>query len=73
MLRSFPYLVASFAISLLSPAFAHAQKSFTVGTATANPGEKVTGYLQVPAGVDAATDIPVVVINGAKPGRSSLL
>jgi len=26
------------------------------------------GYLEVPAGVDAATDIPVIVINGAKPG-----
>ena len=47
---------------------AYAQKSFTVGTAAAAPGEKATGYLEVPAGVDAATNIPVVVINGAKPG-----
>src|SRR6202162_2523331 len=42
--------------------------SFTVGTATAASGQKATGYLQVPAGVDAATDIPVVVVNGAMPG-----
>jgi predicted deacylase len=42
--------------------------SFTVGTATAASGQKATGYLQVPAGVDAATDIPVIVVNGAKPG-----
>ena len=42
--------------------------SFTVGTATAAPGQKATGYLKVPAGVDAATDIPVVVVRGAKPG-----
>src|SRR5256884_5006747 len=28
-----------------------------------------TGYLEVPEGVDAATSIPVVVVNGAKPGR----
>jgi predicted deacylase len=68
MLRSFLCFVASFAICLLSPTFAQAQKSFTVGTATANPGEKATGYLQVPAGVDAATNIPVVAVNGAKPG-----
>jgi uncharacterized protein len=40
----------------------------TVGTATARPGQKATGYIQVPAGVDAATNIPVIVINGAKPG-----
>ncbi|MFY9531773.1 MAG: M14 family metallopeptidase [Candidatus Acidiferrales bacterium] len=48
---------------------AHAQKpKFTVGTATAAPGQKATGFIEVPAGVDAATKIPVVVVNGAKPG-----
>src|SRR5258708_15927056 len=46
-----------------------AQPPFTVGTATAAPGQKATGYLDVPAGVDAATNIPVVVVNGAKPGK----
>ncbi|HKD81471.1 MAG TPA: M14 family metallopeptidase [Candidatus Angelobacter sp.] len=45
-----------------------AQNSFTVGTATASAGQKATGLLQVPAGSDAATSIPVVVIQGAKPG-----
>jgi uncharacterized protein len=45
-----------------------AQTSFTVGTATAGPGQKGTGTLDVPAGADAATAIPVVVIRGAKPG-----
>lgn len=44
------------------------QRSFTVGTATAAPGEKAVGYLQVPAGSDAATEIPVVVVQGSKPG-----
>jgi len=39
-----------------------------IGTATARPGERATGYIRVPAGVDAAADIPVIVINGAKPG-----
>lgn len=46
-----------------------AQQSITVGTASAAPGQKATGYLEVPAGVDAATNIPVVVVNGAKPGK----
>ncbi|MBV8818400.1 MAG: succinylglutamate desuccinylase/aspartoacylase family protein [Acidobacteriaceae bacterium] len=39
-----------------------------VGTATARAGQKTTGFLQVPAGVDAATEIPVILIQGAKPG-----
>jgi len=56
-------------IFLLFPSFVLAQhQSFSVGTASAATGEKSTGYLEVPAGADAATDIPVVVINGAKPG-----
>jgi uncharacterized protein len=40
----------------------------TVGTATAPAGQKATGFIQIAAGVDAATNIPVIVINGAKPG-----
>jgi predicted deacylase len=53
----------------LIPFLAHAQSKFTVGTASAAPGEKSTGTLEVPAGVDGATSIPVVVVNGAKPGK----
>src|SRR5438876_6798997 len=41
----------------------------SVGTASAAPNEKATGTLEVPAGVDAATSIPIVVVNGAKPGK----
>src|SRR5438067_3555637 len=42
--------------------------AFTVGSATAAPGQKAYGTIEVPAGVDAALSIPVVVANGAKPG-----
>jgi predicted deacylase len=45
----------------------------TVGTATARPGQKVTGFIQVPAGVDSPASIPVIVINGAKPGPALAL
>jgi uncharacterized protein len=45
-----------------------AQNSFTVGTATAAPGQKATGTLEIAAGVDSATSIPVVVVRGSKPG-----
>lgn len=54
---------------LMTPIFTFAQRGpFTVGTATAAPGQKANGYIEVPAGVDAGTNIPVVVVNGAKPG-----
>ena len=41
---------------------------FTVGSATARSGQKATGYIAVPAGVDAAASIPAIVVNGARPG-----
>src|SRR5215471_17142277 len=69
MLRSFARSFASLGIFLLLPLFVQAQgSSFSVGTASAAPGKKSTGYLEVPAGIDAATNIPVIVINGDKRG-----
>jgi hypothetical protein len=41
-----------------------------VGTATANPGQRAYGALDVAAGVDSAAPIAVTAINGAKPGRT---
>jgi predicted deacylase len=58
-------------VALLVAGSAHAQDAhpaFTVGTATAQRGQRAYGVLHVPAGVDAAYDIPVVVIHGARPG-----
>jgi len=63
--RLFLVLIQLAFFSLLS--FAQ-QDTFTVGTATGLPGQKATGYLEVPAGVDAGTSIPVVVVRGSKPG-----
>lgn len=47
---------------------AFAQSAFIVGTANAQPGQKATGFIEVPAGTDAATSIPVAVVRGARPG-----
>ena len=47
---------------------ARAAEPFTVGTLSAKAGEKVSGFLEVPAGVDAGTRIPVTVIHGTRPG-----
>ena len=69
MLRSLAWTFASSGVFLLFPVLAHAQaSSFSIGTASAAPGQKSTGYLAVPAGVDAAANIPVVVVNGEKRG-----
>ena len=47
---------------------AAAQAPFTVGTATAAPGRMAVGAIEVAAGSDAALSIPVIVVNGARPG-----
>jgi predicted deacylase len=43
-------------------------QDFRVGTAAAPRGETARGAIEVPAGADAALSIPVVVVNGARPG-----
>jgi predicted deacylase len=42
--------------------------TIAVGTASAAPATKVAGTIDVPAGSDPATSIPVVVVHGARPG-----
>jgi len=71
-----PVLRTSFALAEFTLAFALAgnarpalaNETLTVGGATAKPGEKASGWIEVPAGVDPGTRIPVSVVNGAKPG-----
>jgi predicted deacylase len=45
----------------------------SVGTATAPQGQKSTGFIEVPAGVDAGSRVPVIVVNGAKSGPTLAL
>jgi predicted deacylase len=45
----------------------------TVGPVTARPGERASGYLEVPAGVDSGTRIPITVVRGARPGPTLAL
>jgi predicted deacylase len=42
--------------------------AFTVGTASAAPGQTAAGSIEVPPGSDAGLSIPVVVVNGVRPG-----
>ena len=53
---------------LTSLTAAQDRNTFRVGTASAARGQKVTGMIEVPAGIDSALGIPVVVIHGVKPG-----
>jgi hypothetical protein len=52
---------------------AQERATFTVGTATAARGQRAAGVIAVPAGSDAATNIPVAVFHGAKPGPTLAL
>ncbi len=49
----------------------HADSStsaFVLGSIEAKAGTTVSGYLEVPRGIDQATRIPVSIIHGARPG-----
>src|SRR6185295_2906983 len=63
-------LITSFVLTLLLAMVTAGQdrKTFTVGTATAARGQKVTGTIEVPPGIDAGLSIPVAVVHGARPG-----
>lgn len=45
----------------------------TIGPVTARPGERASGWLEVPAGVDSGTRIPITVVRGARPGPTVAL
>lgn len=47
---------------------AAAETNFTVGSASAAPGQKAFGLIEVSAHGDAAASIPVAVFHGAQPG-----
>jgi hypothetical protein len=44
------------------------QQGFTVGPVTAAPGQVASGFIDVPAGVDEGTRIPLSVFHGRRPG-----
>ena len=67
MLRKVAFATIFFP-SLIGVLGAQGISSFTVGTATAARGQKASGVIPVPAGTDAALDIPVIVVRGERPG-----
>jgi uncharacterized protein len=61
-------IAAIMTVLLVSAVWAQDRATFTVGSATATRGQKVTGVIEVPSGIDTATSIAVAVIHGSRPG-----
>ena len=49
------------------------QAPLTVGSVTARPGEMASGFLEVAAGIDSGTRIPITVVRGRAPGPTLAL
>ncbi len=45
----------------------------TIGSVVARPGQATSGFIEVPAGVDAATRIPITIIRGTQSGPTLAL
>jgi predicted deacylase len=73
MPRSIRLTVAALCSLLPLTGSAQQPSAFTVGTASAELGQKATGTIDVPAGSDAATQIPVVIVRGSNPGPTLAL
>lgn len=48
-------------------------QTVTIGSVTARAGEKASGFLDVPPGVDSATRIPISILRGRQPGPTLAL
>lgn len=45
----------------------------TIGSVVARPGQSASGFIEVPAGTDAATRIPITIVRGAQSGPTLAL
>src|SRR5213593_1132498 len=45
----------------------------TIGPIVARPGQAVSGFIAVPAGVDSGTRIPITIVRGTQPGPTLAL
>jgi hypothetical protein len=66
--RNAAWVAAAGLLASVAATAAPDTSAFAVGTASAAPGQKATGVIAIPAGSDAALDIPVAMVHGARPG-----
>ena len=69
----FASLLTSAALCLAGVPLGAQQPSLTIGTATAEPGRIGSGWIEVAAGSDAGTRIPITVVRGALSGPTLAL
>jgi uncharacterized protein len=60
-------------LALLVAAQQQAPPPLTIGSAVARAGQAASGFIEIPAGVDAATRIPITIVRGAQPGATLAL
>lgn len=63
-------MLASISLFLI---VAQQPSSLTIGSAVARSGQAASGFIEVPAGTDAATRIPITIVRGAQPGPTLAL
>ncbi len=66
-------LLSFFLLAVLAQAGWSQSLSFALETITAQRGERATGYLEIPPGVDEGTRLPITILHGVKPGPTVLL
>lgn len=71
MLRRF--LVMSVLPSLVASVLDAQQPALTIGSATAAAGGMASGFIEIPAGTDAGTRIPLTIVRGAAAGPTLAL
>lgn len=62
-----------FLLIIVISATAQSRPDFKLENITAKAGEKATGFIDVPKGVDDGAQIPVSVFHGARPGKILLV
>lgn len=73
MSRLAPHLFGGLLIAAALSSAAAQQTPLTIAGITARPGARASGFLEVPAGADSGTRIPITIIRGAVPGRTLAL
>ncbi len=61
-------LLAVVGLCIAVNAIAQERPLFQVGALEAHPGETVSGFIEIAAGVDGGTRIPITVVHGSRPG-----
>lgn len=69
-MRTVLHLLALLFLLLIVSLTGLAQKpeAFVIDTITGQPGEKTSGFLEVPKGIDEGTNIPITIVHGVRPG-----